>query len=88
MTEGHRQVEVDGEIAVILYLPYSSPPVCIARSFSAISSFAIAAPISGCSPIFSCKAFKIWRASGPKSTATPSSCRIPSKNASPSYATK
>ena len=39
---------------------YSSPPVRTARSFSAISSFVIAVPISGCSPIFSCSAFRIW----------------------------
>src|SRR5262252_701150 len=32
----------------------SSPPVLIARTFSAISNLVIAAPISGCCPIFSC----------------------------------
>jgi hypothetical protein len=39
---------------------YSRPPVCTAKTFSAISSFVMAAPISGCSPIFCCSVFKIW----------------------------
>jgi hypothetical protein len=48
LNKGISAIEVDVRAAV-----------CIGRSFNAISSFVIAALISGCSPIFSCKAFKI-----------------------------
>ena len=47
------------EIATFKTLSYSSPAVCIAREFSAISNFVMAAPISGCSPILCCRALRI-----------------------------
>jgi transposase len=41
---------------------YSIPLVLSDRILIAISNFVMAAPISGCSPIFSSRAFRIWRA--------------------------
>lgn len=41
---------------------YSNPPVFISRTFNAISSLVMAAPISGCFPIFSCNAVSRSRA--------------------------
>ena len=41
---------------------YNILPVFTDRIFGAISNLVMAAPISGCLPIFSSKAFRIWRA--------------------------
>ncbi len=38
-------------------IPQSIPPVCTSRIASAVSSLCMACPISGCSPILSCRAF-------------------------------